>query len=147
MLAKLRLALGAAVLSGFFVVAADNGALAAVPVDPLGITPQETQQFKDLIDPATWNMDALVAWLEKLRETRPDPGAIGDISLDLALMVEDDNPNQDIIFALLQDMLATAVGPPAFVNVGIPFFGGLPPAVFFAFERDSVHRHPKPDLR
>ena len=75
-------------------------------------------------------MDALVAWLEKLRETRPDPGAIGDISLDLALMVEDDNPNQDIIFALLQDMLATAVGPPAFVNVGIPFFGGLPPAVF-----------------
>ena len=119
MLAKLKLALGAAVLSGFFVVAADNGALAAVPVDPLGITPQETQQFKDLIDPATWNMDALVAWLEKLRETRPDPGIIGEISLDLALMVEDDNPNQDIIFALLQDMLATAVGR-AF---GIPFFG------------------------
>ena len=68
-------------------------------------------------------MDGLVAWLEKLRETRPDPGIIGEISLDLALMVEDDNPNQDIIFALLQDMLATAVGPPAFVNVGIPFFG------------------------
>ncbi len=121
-MAKLRLTLGAAVLSGFFVVAADNGALAAVAVDPLGITAQETQQSKDLIGPATWNMDALVAWLATLRKTRPDPGVIGVLSLDLALMVEDDNPNQDLIFALLQDMLATAVG--------IPFFGGLPPAVF-----------------
>ena len=60
-------------------------------------------------------MDALVAWLEKLRETRPDPGVIGEISLDLALIVEDDNPNQDIILALLQDMLATAAGTQLFV--------------------------------
>ena len=112
MLAKLKLALGAAVLSGFLVVAADNGALAAVP---LGITPQDTQQFTDLIDPATWNMDALVAWLETLRETHPLPGVIGEISVDLALLVEDDNPNQDIILALLQDMLAPAGG-------GIPPF-------------------------
>jgi hypothetical protein len=126
MLAKLKLALVAAVLGGLVVVSAQTGSRAAVPVDPLGITPQETQQFKDLIDPATWNMDALVAWLEKLRETRPDPGVIGENSLDLALLVDDDNPNQDIIFALLQDMLATAVGPPAFVDVGIPFFG-VPP--------------------
>ncbi len=110
MLAKLRLALGAAVLSGFFVVAADNGALAAVPVDPLGITPQETQRAKDLIDSATWNLGALVAWPEKLRETRPDPGVIGEISLDLALLVGDDNPNRDTILALIQDMLATAGG-------------------------------------
>ncbi|MCZ6607884.1 MAG: hypothetical protein O7A64_09490, partial [Alphaproteobacteria bacterium] len=76
MLAKLKLALGVAVLSGFFVVAADNGALAAVPVDPSGITPQETQQFTDLIDPATWNVDALVAWLETLRENHPEPGVV-----------------------------------------------------------------------
>lgn len=113
MLARLKLALCAAVLSGFFVVAADNGALAAVPVDPSGITPQETQQFTDLIDPATWNVDALVAWLETLRENHPDPGVVGEISLDLALLVDDDNPNQAIILALLQDMLATAAGPAA----------------------------------
>ncbi len=139
---RLKLALGAAVLSGFFVVAADNGALAAVPVDPLGITPQETQQFKDLIDPATWNMDALVAWLETLRETHPRPGVIGEISIDLALLVEDDNPNQDIILALLQDMLAPAGGPPA--NVGIPFFGGLPPAVFENLSENPCTVTPSP---
>ena len=107
---RLKLALGAAVLSGFLVVAADNGALAAVP---LGITPQDTQQFTDLIDPATWNLDALVAWLETLRETHPLPGVIGEISLELALLVGDDNPNQDTILALLQDLLATAAGPAA----------------------------------
>ena len=119
MLAKLKLALVAAVLGGLVVVSAQTGSRAAVPVDPLALTAEETGKFKDLIDPAAWNMDALVAWLEKLRETRPDPGIIGEISLDLAVLVEDDNPNQDIIFALLQDMLATAVGG-AF---GIPFFG------------------------
>ena len=118
MLARLKLALGAAVLSGFFVVAADNGALAAVPVDPSGITPQETQQFTDLIDPATWNVDALVAWLETLRENHQNPGDFGEFSVDLALLVEDDNPNQDIILALLQDMLAPAGGGiPPFVKV------------------------------
>ena len=53
MLAKLKLALVAAVLGGLVVVSAQTGSRAAVPVDPLGITPQETQQFKDLIDPAT----------------------------------------------------------------------------------------------
>ena len=115
MWARLKLALGAAVLSGFFVVAADNGALAAVPVGPSGITPQETQQFTDLINPATWNVDALAAWLETLRENHPEPGVVGEIAVDLALLVEDDNPNQDIILALLQDMLAPAGG-------GIPSF-------------------------
>ena len=115
MLAKLKLALVAAVLGGLVVVSAQTGSRAAVPVDPLALAAEETGKFKDLIDPATWNMDALVAWLEKLRETRPDPGIIGEISLDLALMVEDDNPNQDIILALLQDMLAPAGG-------GIPSF-------------------------
>ncbi len=113
MLAKLKLALGVAVLSGFFVVAADNGALAAVPVGPSGITPQETQQFTDLINPATWNVDALVAWLETLRENHPEPGVVGEIAVGLALLVEDNNPNQAIIFALLQDMLAPAAGPAA----------------------------------
>ena len=144
MLAKLKLALVAAVLGGLVVVSAQTGSRAAVPVDPLALTVEETDKFKDLIDPAAWNMDALVAWLEKLRETRPDPGIIGEISLDLALMVEDDNPNQDIIFALLQDMLATAAGPPAFVNFGIPFFGGLPPAVFLSLSEIPCTVTPSP---
>ena len=113
MLAKLRLALVGAVLGGLVVVSPQTGSRAAVPVDPLGITPQETQQFKDLIDPATWNMDTLAAWLETLRETHPDPGVIGEISLDLALLVEDDNPNKGTILAMIQDMLATAAGPAA----------------------------------
>ncbi len=116
MLAKLKLALGAAVLGGLVVVSAQTGSRAAVPVDPLALTAEETQQFKDLIDPATWNMDALVAWLEKLRETRLDPGVIGEISLDLALLVEDDNPNKDTILALIQDMLATAAVNPLYVG-------------------------------
>ena len=113
MLAKLKLALVAAVLSGFFVVAADNGSRPAVAGNPLALTAQEIEEFRDLIDPATWNMDALVAWLETLRENHPDPGVVGEISLDLALLVDDDNPNQAIILALLQDMLATAAGPAA----------------------------------
>lgn len=144
MLAKLKLALGVAVLSGFFVVAADNGALAAVPVGPSEITPQETQQFTDLINPATWNVDALVAWLETLRENHPEPGVVGEIAVGLALLVEDNNPNQAIIFALLQDMLAPAAGPPAFVNVGIPFFGGLPPTVFLNLSENPCTATPSP---
>ncbi len=115
MLAKLKLALVAAVLGGLVVVSAQTGSRAAVPVDPLALTAEDTEKFKGLIDPATWDQDALVAWLEKLRDTHPDPGVIGEISLDLALMVEDDNPYQDIILALLQDMLATAAGTQLFV--------------------------------
>ena len=80
-----------------------------MPVDPL-LTAEEAQQFKDLIDPATWDMAVLVDWLETLRESHPDPGVIGEISLDLALLVGDDNPNRDTILALIQDMLATAGG-------------------------------------
>ncbi len=113
MLAKLRLALVGAVLGGLVVVSAQTGSRAAVPVDPLALTAEETGQFKDLIDPATWNMDALAAWLETLLENHPDPGVIGEISLDLALLVEDDNPNKDTILAMIQDMLATAAGPAA----------------------------------
>ncbi len=131
MLAKLKLALVAAVLGGLVVVSAQTGSRAAVPVDPLALTAEETEKFKDLIDPATWDMDALVAWLETLRETHPDPGVIGQISLDLGLLVEDDNPNKDTILAMIQDMLATAAGlapaagPPAVVIVGSPTFGEL----------------------
>ena len=116
MAAKLKLFIAAAVLSGLFVGPVGTGATAAVPVDPLGLTAAETQQFKGLIDPATWDMTALVDWLEALRESHPDPGVIGEISLDLALLVEDDNPNQDTILALIQDMLATAAGNPLYVG-------------------------------
>ena len=110
MAAKLKLFIAAAVLSGLFVGPVGTGATAAVPVDPLGLTAAETQQFKDLIDPATWDVGPLIEWLEALRESHPDPGVIGEISLDLALLVEDDNPNKDTILALIQDMLATAAG-------------------------------------
>ncbi len=134
MLAKLKLALVAAVLGGLVVVSAQTGSRAAVPVVPLALTAEETEKFKELIDPATGNMDALVAWLETLRETHPDPGVIGQILLDLALLVEDDNPNKDTILAMIQDMLATAAGlplepaaePAAVVIVGVPFVG-VPP--------------------
>ena len=117
--AKLKLFIAAAVLSGLFVVPVGNGAAAAVPVDPLALNAEETQQFKELIDPATFDgtaVTALVAWLELLRENHPDPGVIGEISLDLALLVEDDNPNKDTILALIQDMLATAAGNPLYVG-------------------------------
>ncbi len=110
MAAKLKLFVAAVVLSGLFVAPVGNGAAAAVPVDPLGLTAAETQQFKDLIDPATWDMTSLIDFLELLRETHLDPGVIGEISLDLALLVGDDNPNKDTILALIQDMLATAAG-------------------------------------
>ncbi len=113
MVAKLKLFIAAAVLGGLFVAQVGNGAAAAVPVDPLGLTATEAQQFKDLIDPATFDgtaVTALVAWLEQLRENHPDPGVIGEISIDLALLVEDDHPNRDTILALIQDMLATAAG-------------------------------------
>ncbi len=116
MAAKLKLFIAAAVLGGLFVAPVGNGAAAAVPVDPLGLTAAETQQFKGLIDPATWDVRALIEWLEVLRETHPDPGVIGEISLDLALLVEDDNPNRDTIMALIQDMLATAAGNPLYVG-------------------------------
>ena len=116
MAAKLKLFIAAAVLSGLFVAPVGNGAAAAVPVDPLGLTAAETQQFKGLIDPATWDMTALVDWLEALRESHPDPSVIGEISLDLALLVEDDNPNKDTILALIQDMLATAAGTRLYVG-------------------------------
>ncbi len=115
MAAKLKLFIAAAVLGGLFVAPVGNGAAAAVPVDPLGLTAAETQQFKGLIDPATWDVRALIEWLEALRESHPDPGVIGEISLDLALFVEDDNPNKDTILALIQDMLATAAGNRLFV--------------------------------
>ena len=119
MVAKLKLFMAAAVLGGLFVAPVGNGAAAAVPVDPLGLTATETQQFKDLIDPATFDgtgVTALVAWLEQLREDHPDPGVIGEISVDLALLVEDDNPNKDTILALIQDMLATAAGSPIYIG-------------------------------
>ncbi len=115
MAAKLKLFIAAAVLSGLFVAPVGNGTAAAVPADP---TAAETQQFKDLIDPATFDgtaVTALVAWLEQLRENYPDPGVIGEISLDLGLLVEDDHPHKDTILALIQDMLATAGGPQYFV--------------------------------
>ncbi len=115
MAAKLKLFIAAVVLSGLFVAPVGNGAAAAVPVDPLGLTVPETQQFKDLIDPATWDVRELIEWLEALRESHPDPGVIGEISLDLALLVEDDNPNKDTILALIQDMLATAASTRLFV--------------------------------
>ena len=108
MAAKLKLFMAAVVLSGLFVAPVGNGAAAAVPVDPLQLTASEAQQFKDLIDPGTWDMTALVDWLEALRLSHPDPGVVGEISLDLALLVGDDNPNRDTILALIQDMLATA---------------------------------------
>ncbi len=115
MAAKLKLFIATVILSGLFVAPVGNGAAAAVPVDPLGLTAAETQQFKDLIDPATWDMRPLIDWLEALREGHPDPGVIGEISLDLALLVEDDNPTRDTILALIQDMLATAAGNRLFV--------------------------------
>ena len=119
MAAKLKLFVAAVVLSGLIVAPVGNGAAAAVPVDPLGLTAAETQQFKDLIDPATFDgtaVTALVAWLERLREDHPDPGVIGEISVDLALLVEDDHPNKDTILALIQDMLSTAAGNPVYVG-------------------------------
>ncbi len=116
MAAKLKLFIAAAVLSGLFVGPVGTGATAAVPVDPLGLTVAETQQFKDLIDPATWDVRPLIEWLEALRETHPDPGVIGELSLDLTLLVEDDNPNRDTILALIQDMLATAAGTRVYVG-------------------------------
>ena len=119
MAAKLKLFIAAVVLSGLFVAPVGNGAAAAVPVDPLALNAEETQQFKELIDPATFDgtaVTALVAWLELLRENHPDPGVIGEISLDLALLVEDDNPNKDTILALIQDMLATAAGNRVYVG-------------------------------
>ncbi len=116
MAAKLKLFIAAAVLGGLFVAPVGNGAAAAAPVDPLGVTATETQQFKDLIDPATWDVKPLIEWLEALRETHPDPGVIGEISVDLALLVEDDNPNRDTILALIQDMLATAAGTRVYVG-------------------------------
>ena len=126
MLANLKLAIGAAVLGGFFVVATHTGAPAAVPVDPLALNAEETQQFKDLIDPATFDgtaVTALVAWLEQLRENHPDPGVIGEISLDLALLVEDDHPYKDTILALIQDMLAPVAGPQYFVPTNVFYLG------------------------
>ena len=114
MAAKLKLFIAAAVLSGLFVAPVGNGAAAAVP------TAAETQQFKDLIDPATFDgtaVTALVAWLEQLREYYPDPGVIGEISLDLGLLVEDNHPHKDTILALIQDMLATAAGPQYYVPI------------------------------
>ena len=116
MAAKLKLFIAAAVLGGLFVAPVGNGAAAAVPVDPLGLTTAETHQFKDLIDPATWDVRELIEWLEALRESHPDPGVIGEISVDLALLVEDDNPNRDTILALIQDMLATAAGTRVYVG-------------------------------
>ncbi len=119
MVAKLKMFIAAAVLGGLFVAPVGNGAAAAVPVDPLGLTAADTQQFKDLIDPATFDwtaVTALVAWLEQLRENHPDTGVIGEISIDLALLVEDDNPNKDTILALLQDMLATAASHGVYVG-------------------------------
>ncbi len=116
MAAKLKLFVAAVVLSGLFVAPVGNGAAAAVPVDPLGLTAAETQQFKDLIDPATWDVRPLIEWLEALRDSHPDPGVIGEISLDLALLVGDDNPNKDTILALIQDMLATAAVNPLYVG-------------------------------
>ncbi len=116
MAAKLKLFIAAAVLGGLFVAPVGNCAAAAVPVDPLGLTVPETQQFKDLIDPATWDVRELIEWLEALRESHPDPGVIGEISVDLALLVEDDNPNRDTILALIQDMLATAAGTRVYVG-------------------------------
>ncbi len=116
MAAKLKLFIATVVLSGLFVAPVGNGAAAAVPVDPLGLTAAETQQFKGLIDPATWDVRPLIEWLEALRESHPDPGVIGEISLDLALLVEDDNPNKDTILALIQDMLATAAGNRVYVG-------------------------------
>ncbi len=110
---KLKLFVAAAVLSGLFIAPVGNGAAAAAPADPLGPTAAETQQFKDLIDPATFDgtaVTALVAWLERLRENYPDPGDIGEVSLDLVPLVEDDHPYKDTILALIQDMLATAAG-------------------------------------
>ncbi len=116
MAAKLKLFIAAAVLGGLFVAPVGTGATAAVPVDPLGLTVAETQQFMDLIDPATWDVSALIEWLEAVRESHPDPGVIGEISVDLALLVEDDNPNRDTILALIQDMLATAAGNRVYVG-------------------------------
>ncbi len=116
MVAKLKLFIAAAVLGGLFVAPVGNGAAAAAPVDPLGLTATEAQQFKDLIDPATWEISALIDFLELLRQTHLDPGVIGEISLDLAILVEDDNPNKDTILALIQDMLATAAGNPLYVG-------------------------------
>ena len=131
MFADLKLAIGAAVLGGFFVVAAHTGAPAAVPVDPLALNAEETQQFKDLIDPATFDgtaVTALVAWLELLRENHPDPGVIGEISLDLAVLVEDDHPYKDTILALIQDMLATAAGPPQYFVVPTNWYSSENPS-------------------
>ena len=119
MVAKLKLFIAAAVLGGLFIAPVGNGAAAAVPVDPLGLTAADTQQFKDLIDPATFDgtaVTALVAWLEQLRENHPDPGVIGEISVDLSLLVEDDHPHKDTILALIQDMLAPAAGTGYFVR-------------------------------
>ncbi len=113
MAAKLKLFVAAVILSGLLIAPVGNGAAA----DPLGPTATETQQFKDLIDPAAFDgtaVTALVAWLEQLREIYPDPGVIGDLSLDLGLLVEDDHPHKDTILALIQDMLATAAGPQYF---------------------------------
>ncbi len=111
MVAKLKLFMAAAVLSGLFVAPVGNGAAAAVPAESVECAAPDTQRFKDLIDSATWDMAALVAWLETLRECHADPAVIGEISLDLASLVKDDNPNRDTILALIQDMLATAAGP------------------------------------
>ncbi len=119
MAAKLKLFIAAAVLGGLFVAQVGNGAAAAAPVDPLMLTATEAQQFKDLIDPATFDgtaVTALVAWLERLRENYPDPGDIGEVSLDLVPLVEDDHPYKDTILALIQDMLATAAGSPLYVG-------------------------------
>ncbi len=127
MAAKLKLFIATVVLSGLFVAPVANGAAAAVPVDPLGLTVAETQQFKDLIDPATWDTRPLIDWLEALREGHPDPGVIGEISLDLALLVEDDNPNKDTILALIQDMLATAASHRVFVVPINPLYLGENP--------------------
>ncbi len=115
MAAKLKRVMAAVVLGGLLIGPVGTGVTAAVPVDPLGLTAAETQEFKGLIDPATWDVAALVDWLETLREGHPDPGVIGEISLDLALLVEDDNPNKDTILALIQDMLATAAGNRLFI--------------------------------
>ena len=119
MAAKLKRVMAVVILGGLLVGPVGNGAAAAVPVDPLGLTAAETQQFNDLIDPATFDgtaVTALVAWLELLRENHPDPGVIGEISLDLSLLVEDDHPHKDTILALIQDMLAPAAGTGYFVR-------------------------------
>jgi hypothetical protein len=111
MIARLKAALVMGVLVGCFVVGAQNVASAAIPVE---LSPQDKQEFVNLIQPEGWSEATLVAWLTQLGETHPEPGVIGELSLDLSELVNDDNPNRDTILRLIQDMLATAAGPQLF---------------------------------